>query len=331
MSVVNAAVRNLGILRSRRGLYVLLTRLASLALVLLLTATVTFAVLEIAGGDQISAILGENAVADEATRQALIAQYGLDQPLWARYLDYLGGLVVGDFGRSYAQRRPVAEVLATGLIPTAQLALSAAVLAVVIALLVGLATDKGRPIPRLVAQSIELVLISTPTFWLGILLLTLFGFGLRWFPVWGDDGWRSLVLPSVALGLPIAAVLSQVIREGADKAEREPFVLSARARGITEFRVRYVHILKHAAGPALNVAGLVIGGLLGGAVLTESVFGRTGLGSIALQAILSRDLPVVLAVVLISATVYVVVSTLTDIVQTYLDPRTASGRGRRRA
>ncbi|WP_159501817.1 ABC transporter permease [Microbacterium sp. 18062] len=306
-----------------------LRRLGSLLLVLLLTATITFAVLEFAGGDTVSAVLGQNAVVDEATRQAVIAQYGLDQPVWIRYVDYLGGLIVGDFGQSYAQRKPVAEVLATGVWPTLQLALSAAALAIVIALIVGLSTGRGRPVPRVVAQAIELVLVSTPTFWLGIILLTVFGFGLRWFPVWGDSGWQSLVLPTIALGLPIAAVLSQVIREGADKAESQPFVISARARGITERRLRYVHILTHASGPALNVAGLVIGGLLGGAVLTESVFGRPGLGSIALQAILSRDLPVVLAVVLVSAAVYVLASTLTDVVQSSLDPRTSlSGRRR---
>lgn len=307
-----------------------LRRLASLVVVLLLTATVTFIVLQLAGGDPVSAVLGENAVVDEETRQAVIAQYGLDQPLWLRYLSYLGGLLVGDFGRSYAQRKPVADVIAPGFLPTAELALTAAGLAVVVALLVGLWTDTGRPVRRLVSQFFELILISTPTFWLGILLLTVFGFGLRWFPVWGDDGWQSLVLPTLALGLPIAAVLTQVVREGADKAQTEPFVLSARARGITELRVRYVHVLKHASGPALNVAGLVIGGLLGGAVLTESVFGRTGLGSIALQAITSRDLPVVLAVVLISAVVYVVVSTLTDIAQTLVDPRLALIRRRAR-
>ncbi len=302
--------------------------LLSLALVLLAAATLTFLVLELAGGDPVAAVLGENAVVDEATRQAVIAQYGLDRAVHLRYLDYLGGLLVGDFGTSYVQRRPVAEVLATGLGPTAELAAAATLLAVVLALAVGLTTDASRPVRRTVAQGAELLLLSTPTFWLGIILLTVFGFGLRWFPIWGDQGWRSLVLPAVALALPIAAMLAQVVREGADKAQREPFVLSARARGITETRVRLVHVLRHAAGPALNIAGLVIGGLLGGAVLVESVFGRTGLGSIALQAITSRDLPVVMAVVLVSAAVYVVVSTATDLLQVRIDPRTAHTRRR---
>ncbi|WP_053351282.1 ABC transporter permease [Leucobacter musarum] len=302
--------------------------LISLVLVLFVTASLTFVVMELAGGDPVSAVLGENAVIDEATRQAVIAQYGLDQPIWIRYLDYLSGLPFGDFGLSYVQRKPVSEVLAVGFAPTAQLALAAAVVAIVIALFVGLGTSRTRPVPRFIAQALELVLVSTPTFWLGIILLTIFGFGLRWFPIWGDDGWQSLVLPAFALGLPIAAMLAQVIREGADRAESEPFVLSARARGTSDTRVRYVHILRHAAGPALNVAGLVIGGLLGGAVLTESVFGRAGLGSIALQAIVRRDLPVVLAVVLVSATVYVIVSTITDLLQTLLDPRTAHAERR---
>lgn len=296
-------------------------RLLSIVAVLWMASTLAFVVLRLAGGDPVAAVIGSEGVADQATRDALTKQLGLDRPIIVQYVDYLGGLLTGDLGTSYAQRKPVSAVLADQIAPTVELALAAAALAVVLALAAGLLVSRRNRVGRVIVQSLELLLVSTPTFWLGIVLLTVFGFTLRWFPVFGNNGFASLVLPAITLALPLASVLAQVIRESVDKTEDEPFVLSVRARGASELRVSFGHVLKHAAGPALNVAGLFVGGLLGGAVLVESVFGRSGLGQVALSAVLSRDMPVVMAVVLLSALVYVVVNSLLDVLHSALDPR----------
>ncbi|SNS67719.1 ABC transporter permease [Rhodococcoides kyotonense] len=297
-------------------------RLLGAAVVLWLAATLTFVVLKIAGGDPVANMLGGGeAVSTEEIRAAMTRQLGLDEPVYLQYLHYLGGLLTGDLGQSYQLRRPVSTVIGGQIFSTVELALAAALLGVLLAVVSGvLVTSRNRRVSPIV-QSIELLLVSTPTFWLGIVLLTVFSFQLGWFPVSGAQGISSLVLPAVAVALPLAAVLAQVLREGIDRALEQPFVLSVRARGVTETRVKFGHVVKHAAGPALNVAGWFVGGLLGGAVLTEAVFGRPGLGQIALQGVINRDMPVVMAVVLISALVYVVVNAVLDIVHERVDPR----------
>lgn len=298
------------------------TRLFGAVAVLWASATATFLVLEFAGGDPVANMLGGGAgVSTQEIRDAVRRDLGLDQPFGTRYLNYLHGLLTGDLGTSYQLRRPVAEVISGQIGPTVELALTAGLLAIVLATLAGVLVTSRRRFAHAVAQSVELLLISTPTFWLGIVALTIFSFTLGWFPVAGADGPQSLVLPAIALALPPAAVLSQVIREGVERALEQPFVTSVRARGVSETRLEFVHVLRHAAGPALNVAGWFVGGLLGGAVLTEAVFGRPGLGQIALQGVVNRDMPVVMSIVLIAALAYVVISGLLDLAQRLLDPR----------
>ncbi|MFC8530434.1 ABC transporter permease [Nocardia sp. NPDC057227] len=300
----------------------LLVRVVGAVAVLWLSATTTFVVLELAGGDPVANMLGGgDGVSDAATRAAVAADLGLDRPVALRYLTYLGDLLRGDLGTSYQLRRPVSEVIAGQIGATVELALAAAVLAIALAVLAGVLVTARQRLLHAAVQAVELVLVSTPVFWLGILLLTLFSFTLGWFPVSGANGPQSLVLPAFALALPLAAVLSQVLREGVERTLEQPFVTSVRARGVTEPRLALVHVLRHAAGPALNVAGWFVGGLLGGAVLTEAVFGRPGLGQIALQGVLNRDMPIVMSVVLISALIYVVVGGLLDALHRLIDPR----------
>jgi peptide/nickel transport system permease protein len=168
---------------------------------------------------------------------------------------------------------------------------------------------------------VELVFASTPVFWLGILLLMAFSFTLPWFPVSGDAGPAALVLPAVTLALPTAGLLAQVLREAMEKTLEQPFVVTVRARGLGEWRVRTRHVLRHAALPVMTLGGWIIGGLLGGAVITEKVFGRPGLGTVTLNAVLSHDVPIVLAVVLLAAFVHVAASTLLDLLHVWIDPR----------
>ncbi|MGW4364123.1 ABC transporter permease [Nocardia takedensis] len=308
--------------RSTRFAVAAAQRVIGAIAVLWLSATATFVVLELAGGDPVANTLGGgDGVSDEAARAAVAAQLGLDQPVALRYAHYLRDLLGGDLGQSYQLRRPVAEVIAGQVGSTIELALAAALLAIAFALIGGIALTARHRLVGLAVQAVELVLVSTPTFWLGILLLTVFSFELGWFPVSGARGPEAVVLPALALALPLAAVLSQVLRESVERALEQPFAVSVRARGVTENRLRFVHLAKHAAGPGLNVAGWFVGGLLGGAVLTEAVFGRPGLGQLALQGVINRDMPIVMSVVLISTLVYVVVNTLLDGLHRLLDPR----------
>jgi peptide/nickel transport system permease protein len=254
-------------------------------------------------------------------REAIAAEWGLDRSLLTQYLDFLVRIASGDFGTSYVLRQPVTEVVGSQLMPTVQLAMLAGVLAMVIAVGLALLTAGRGRISRQIASFLELVFASTPVFWLGILLLMVFSFTLRWFPVSGANGWQSIVLPSLTLALPTAGLLAQVLREAIETTLDQPFVTTIRSRGVSELSIRARHVLRHALLPAVTLGGWLIGGLLGGAVITEKVFGRPGLGTVTLGAVLTHDVPVVLAVVLLAAFIHVAASTLLDILYLLIDPR----------
>ncbi|WP_328794732.1 ABC transporter permease [Herbidospora solisilvae] len=298
-----------------------LTRLVSAALVVWAAATCAFLVLQLIPGDPVYAIVGSDALVSEEQHERIRAEYGLDQPLVVQYLRYVARLATFRFGDSYQLQQPVATVLADQLWPTVQLALAATALAPLLAVLVTVATSGRRNWPRRVSAAVELVVVSTPSFWLGIMLLTIFSFRLGWLPVSETGGVASLVLPTITLALPIAAVLSQVMREGLLAALDQPFAVTARARGVPETAVRYRHALRHSALPALTMAGWFTGTLLGGAVIVENVFARPGIGRVTLQAVGDRDLPVVQGVVALSAVVFVAVSVLVDLLYAVVDPR----------
>jgi len=254
-------------------------------------------------------------------REAIAAEWGLDRSLLTQYLDFLVRIGSGDFGTSYVLRQPVIEVVGSQLMPTVQLALLGGILAVLIAVGLALLTAGRGRISRQVTSFLELVFASTPVFWLGILLLMAFSFTLRWFPVSGANGRQSIVLPALTLALPTAGLLAQVLREAMEKTLEQPFVTTVRSRGVGEFLIRSRHVLRHALLPAVTLGGWLIGGLLGGAVITEKVFGRPGLGTVTLGAVLTHDVPVVLTVVLLAAFIHVAASTVLDILYLLIDPR----------
>jgi len=264
-------------------------------------------------------MLGPQAQVPEAVKDSIRADLGLDRPAIAQYLDYLAGLLRGDLGESYQLRMPVTEVIGRQLVPTLQLAGLALVFALLIALAVVLLARGPRAGAAVAA--IELVILSSPVFWIGLVLLTVFSFTLGWFPVSGSRGFSALVLPAVTLALPCAALLGQVLRDGIEQAERQPFALTVRARGAGGTRLLLVHTLRHGSTGALTLAGYLVGSLLGGAVLVETVFARAGLGRVTLTAITDRDLPVVAGVIMLSAVVFVVVHLLVDLAYPLLDPR----------
>ncbi|MCK9900242.1 ABC transporter permease [Parafrankia colletiae] len=296
-------------------------RLLGAVLVIWGAATAAFGVLQLIPGDPVNAIVGTHALVGPEQRAHLRAEYGLDDPPFAQYLDHMGRLATGRLGDSYQLQQPVWSVITDQVGPTVELALWAMLSAVVLAVAVTLVTSGRARWPRRISSLLELVIVSTPPFWLGILLLTVFSFHLGWFPVADTGDPRSLVLPVVTLALPIAAVLTQVLREGLLTALEAPFVLTARARGSAEHSVRARHALRHASLPALTLAGWFVGTLLGGAVIVETVFARSGIGRVTLQAVADRDLPVVQGVVALSAVVFVAVSALLDVLYSVVDPR----------
>lgn len=296
-------------------------RLGAGLVVLWVAATAAYLALLAAPGDTVDNIVGDGADTPQI-RAEIIAEWGLERPALVQYLDYLRRLGGGDLGQSYLLQRPVAEVIGEQLAPTLTLAVAAAGLGVLLALLMAVATaGDRRPWLRRASSGAELLLVSTPPFLIGLVLLSVLSFRFGLFPVAGDQGFAAVVLPAVTLALPIAGLLAQVLRDGIDKALDEPFVLTARSRGVRERTVLVRHALRHALLPAVTLAGWLFGILLGGAVIVEQVFGRPGLGQVTLTAVTTRDMPVVLAVVTLSAAVYVVVNTAADLAYLLVDPR----------
>lgn len=297
----------------------LLIRGAGVVGVLWGTATLAFVAVHAIPGDPVQILVGPRTVEPEV-RDRITEQWGLDQPLLVQYVSYLARLVRGDLGESYILGRPVGEVIGAQLGPTVELAVAGMVVAVVVAV-AGAVLTAGRPRAGAVGRTVELVTASTPEFWLGILLLALFSFTWPLFPVAGAGDLRALVLPAVALGLGTGAVLAQVLREGMEDALAQPFALTARARGAGEWTLRVRHTLRVASVAPLALAGFAFGNLLGGAVIVEQVFGRPGLGQVALRAIGARDLPTILGVALLAGAAFVAVTVVVELVTLAVDPR----------
>jgi peptide/nickel transport system permease protein len=285
-------------------------------------ATAAFFTLHGTAGDAaLSTVAGQGADPTQAVLDQVRRDYGLDLPLWRQYVDYLGQLLHGDLGESYQQRLPVAQAIEAQLGQTVQLAAGAIVIALVLAVGVGVLTAKRRRWVRATTTGVELLLASTPTFVIGLVLLIVFSIGLHLFPVSGQDGLRSLVLPTFTLALPVTAILSQVLRSELEDVLEQPFILTARARGMRDVSVRFRHALRHAAIQLVTMSGYIIGGLLGGTVITESLFNRQGIGQLMLVATTNKDIPLVVGVVIFCALVYVVVNLVVDILYTVIDPR----------
>ncbi len=307
------------------GALTVLRRLVAAVAVLFGAATIAFIALQLIPGNPVQTLLGPDTQASPAVRQQIAAAYGFNQPVILQYLRYLGHLARGQLGESYQQDQPVSTLIGSQLGPTVQLAVAAMVFALAIAVISAVATAGRRKGLRAVASAWELIAVSTPSYWAGIVLLTLFSFTFHVFPVSGAGGFTALVLPAVTLGLPVAGVLAQVLREGLETALGEPFVVTARARGLSPTAVLLRHALRHAAVPLVTLTGWLTGTLLGGAVVVEAVFGRPGIGSLTIQAVTSKDMPIVGGVVLLSALVFVLISAVVDLLYLVIDPRLRTG------
>jgi peptide/nickel transport system permease protein len=303
---------------------VLLARLGSAALAVFGVCTLVFLLIHLVPGDPVEVMLGEGASA--ADRGALRAALGLDRPLAEQYLGYLGRVARLDLGTSLHDRRPVLDLLLERAGPTLELALAALILAVLIALPLGVlaAQHRGGTLDR-AAMTVSLIGAAIPNFWLGPLLILLFSLWLGWTPVSGRDGWSSLVLPALTLGTGLAAVLARMVRASVLEVLNEDYVRTARAKGLGPVAVLWGHALRTAWLPILTLIGLQLGALLAGAVITETVFAWPGLGSLLVEAIQQRDYPVVQGAVLLISLTYVLVNGATDLAYGLLDPRARLG------
>ena len=285
-------------------------------------ATLAFAALHLTAGDPALAILGgpDARPTQEAIDQVRL-EYGLNDPVVVQYLHYLERVATGDFGQSYILRIPVLDAIGEQVGATAQLALTAAVTSVLLAVAIALLTARRRPWIRSLASGTEVVLAATPTFVIGFALLIVFSFTLRVFPIGGNSGPGALVLPALALALSVAGTLSQVLRNELEDVLEQPFILTVKARGMRDAWVRILHALRHAAIPTVTMSGFLVAALLGGSVITETLFARQGVGTLLLNAVYAKDVPIVLGVVICSAGVYVLVNLLVDLAYTLIDPR----------
>ena len=311
--------------RSRAVARQIVRKAGSALVVLWGAATVAFFAQLALPGDRATVILniraGQAQLRTPAELAPIRAEFGLDRPLIVQYLDYLRGLIAGDFGNSYQQFRPVTAIIGEQLGATIALSLTAILFAwLLMVIWVTLTAGRG---PRLTAfgSLADVVVAGLPAYWLGILLLLVFALGLRWFPVLGGSGPEGLVLPALTLAIPLAGFMSQSTRVEFERALEQPFVLTARMRGMGDWGVRISHVLRHAALPAITLSGWALGATISGAVIVESIFSRPGIGSVLVAAVNAQDLPVVTGNVTLVAVFYVVVNLLVDVVHTLVDPR----------
>jgi len=293
--------------------------------VLWAAASITFLLQAMTPGSRATLLLnlssGESRERTPGELAPVNEKYGFTDPLWRQYLDYLGGLLRGDLGTSYQLQEPVLSVIADQVVPTLVLTVGALLIAWTIVVVVT-ATTAGRPgwISG-VGSFVETVTASLPHYWLGAVLLVVFAINLGWFPVESGDGLAGLVLPVLTLAVPLSGFLGQVTREEFTRSLDEPYVLSVRARGVSDLATRLRHVLRHSLIPALSVSGWALGALFSGAVIAETVFAREGIGQTLVTAANARDVPLVSGIVIVVAAVYVIANLLVDVLYTVVDPR----------
>ena len=297
----------------------LVRRLAQTVFVLLGVSVLSFGTLFLSGDPTM-------LMASETWNQEQIAtfrhQMGFDRPWYVQYLDFLGKAVHGDFGVSLRQQQPTINLVAERMPATLQLAGAAMAIALCIGVPVGVAAATRRgSVWDNVLMLFGLIGQSLPVFWLGLLLIMLFAVGLGWFPVAGTGGIDHLVLPSVTLGLFSTAYIARMTRGSMLEVLGRDYVRTARAKGLKSHVVMRSHALRNALIPLVTVVGLQFGALLGGAVITESIFAWPGVGRLTIQAIQTKDLPLVETCVLLLAIIFVLANLIVDLLYAYLDPR----------
>ena len=306
----------------------LVKRLITLLATLAGTSVVVFVVLEVLPGNAAQILMGPDASPEAVA--ALATKLGLDQPALTRYFHWIAGLLTGDLGLSYAYSSPVSELVLERLALTVPLAVLAMSLTIVLALSAGIyASARHNKLGDVGLMGLSQIGIAIPNFWFAILLILLFSVQLKWFSAGGFPGWeedwvdalRALILPALSLAVVQAAILARITRSAVLEVLREDFVRTARAKGASQRRVLWGHVLRNAMVPVVTVMGLQFAELLAGTIVVESVFYLPGLGRLIFQSIANRDLIVVRNCVMLLAAMVVIVNFLVDLLYAAIDPR----------
>jgi ABC-type dipeptide/oligopeptide/nickel transport system permease component len=302
-----------------------LRRVLSMILVLWGVVTLTFFAIRLLPGDPATLLISQGGGSAEDIAD-LREQLGLDDPLPVQYLRFLGGLVRGDLGMSLVSHRPVTDAISEQLPHTLALATTATLLSVIIGISLGIlaATHQGTWVDQL-CIALSVLGVSVPILMSGLLFILLFSLVLGWLPATGQGSWRHLVMPSLVLSLASTGTIARLVRTQMLEVLPEDYITVARAKGVLERVILWRHALRNALIPVITVIGLQFGSLLGGAVVTESLFSRRGLGRLVVDAILWKDYPLIQGVVILGAAIYVGVNFIVDMSYGLLDPRIRRG------
>jgi peptide/nickel transport system permease protein/oligopeptide transport system permease protein len=283
----------------------------------ILIVTLSF---ELIPGDPVALMLGEFATPEAVA--SLRSALGLDRSLPVRYVSYIGDLLQGDLGRSIKDRREVSVIIGETLPATLQLAAVAILITIGLGVPLGvISAAKPYSVVDNIVRVVSLAGLSMPVFWTGLVFMLIFSVNLGWFPVAGRESWRHIVLPAITLALPSVAILARMTRSSVLEILSEDFVRTARSKGLGERIVLYKHTLRNALIPVVTALGLQLGQMLGGAVLTETVFAWPGLGRLTVFAIFNRDFVLIQGIVLVLALIYVFVNLVVDLSYGLFDPR----------
>lgn len=302
----------------------LLNRFLGALFVIFGTITLVFLILNWLPGDPAVLIAGEDAT--EATIAQIRAHLGTDQPLWAQYFHYLARLTQGDLGISFATKEPVVDRLWAQFPATLSLTALATLVAILLGVFLGVlaAVNRGRWIDQMI-QSVMLLFTAMPSFWLGIILIMIFSVTLQWLPAIGNGSLAQLILPMGCLGLIAAGRLMRMVRNSVLDVLDEPFVTTLRGKGLRETQVLYGHVLRNALIPVVTLLGIIVGELLSGAVVVETLFARQGVGRILVDAVGVKDIPVVQGAVLVASIFFVIINLVVDLSYGWIDRRVRPG------
>jgi peptide/nickel transport system permease protein len=290
--------------------------------VILGVSTLVFFMIHLLPGDPAQEIASRSPGMTQESVQKIRVQLGLDKPLYTQYFTFLGRVAHGNLGRSIFTNQPVAKMIRQQVGGTLQLTFAGIFVAILIGVTLGIvAAMRHNTWLDTASMGIALLGVSMPSFWLGLLLILLFAVKLHWVPILGGSGPRGLILPAVTLGFSASAIIARLVRSSMLEVLRQDYMTTARAKGLTNSVIILRHGLKNALIPVVTIVGLQFGALLGGAVVIETVFARQGIGRMAIDAVLSKDFPVIQGTVLFAALVYVAVNLTVDILYSVLDPR----------
>ncbi|OCT13982.1 peptide ABC transporter permease [Paenibacillus pectinilyticus] len=286
--------------------------------------TLVFLILNVLPGDPAELILGQTATEEMIAK--LHNSLGLGDSTWQQYVTYMSHIVHGNFGVSYVTKQPVLAHLIEQFPATLSLTVASVIIAIGLGLILGiLSAVYPNRMMDYVIRFVTLFSISMPTFWIGILLILIFSVSLHWLPAIGNGSWQQLILPASCLGIACSGSLARMVRNSMLEVIHEQYVTTLRSKGLTERNVIYRHVLRNALIPTITMVGILVGELLSGSVVTETVFSRQGVGKVVVDAIMQKDIPVVQAAIMFASIFYVLVNLCVDITYTVIDPRIRSG------